>query len=589
MKSRMKRLVALGLVILIGCNGGLMIVNAKDTSSAVNENIELSVEIEETESEEVFEQSGEIDVPIENAETYSTVSEEQIVDGWSSDGLYYYVNGEVVKGIFEIQGNLYYFNENTGMLNKKAQWIEKEGKRYFCNEQGILYRNQFIKFGDTYYYMGSDGSVQTGIVMSNDGCLYYMGEDGNLQKKAQWIEKEGKRYFCNEQGILYCNRFIKFGDIYYYMGSDGSVQTGIVKASDGHLYYLGEDGILQKKAQWIEKEGKRYFCDEQGILYQNRVITFGDIWYCMGADGSVQYGIVKVGGKYYNTDKNTGIVIKKTGWIEENGKRYFSKADGSLYQNQFIKFGTIYYYCGSDAAIVKNAEQAVDGVLYRFDENGVMLKEGGWGEYNGNKYYKNPETGFPYKKQWVTFGKIWYYANSQGFMVSGWQTIDGKRYYFYSDTKYMARNTTMNGIRIDPYGVADSVYNYAEKVLDKVGWNLRAAFDWAQLPYKSVSNSPAPGSAYFAEYGFKYGCGDCYVMASTFYYMARLMGYDAHQVIGFVNTTKGREDHSWVEIDINGVVYVFDPSFEHGSGRNGYYFTYGTPGTWRYMEVKRIN
>ena len=140
-------------------------------------------------------------------------------------------------------------------VQKKAQWIEQDGKRYFCNAEGILYQNRFIKFGTIYYYMGNDGSMQTGIVKVNDGRLYYMGEDGTVQKKAQWIERDGKRYFCNAEGILYQNRFIKFGTIYYYMGSDGSMQTGIVKANDGRLYYMGEDGTVQKKAQWIEQDG----------------------------------------------------------------------------------------------------------------------------------------------------------------------------------------------------------------------------------------------------------------------------------------------------------------------------------------------
>ena len=427
--KKIKKVVAGGLILSLFCNSGASIVNAAEEQNSLTGNFTSQNVLEDNE-----------------------FILQKISDGWSQDGWYYYINGEPVKGIVEIGDVFYYFDENTGRLCKKAQWIEQNGKRYFCNEQGILYCNQFIRFGDTYYYMGSDGSVQTGIVEAGDGRLYYIGEDGVLQKKAQWIEKDGKRYFCNEQGVLYCNQFIRFGDTYYYMGSDGSVQTGIVEAGDGRLYYIGEDGVLQKKAQWIEQSGKRYFCNEKGILYQNQVITFGDTWYCMGVDGSVQYGIVKVGGKYYNTDKQTGVVIKKTGWIEENEKRYFSKSDGSLYQNQLIKFGTTYYYCGIDAAIVKNMTQAVAGVLYRFDSNGVMIKEGGWGEYNGNKYYKNPATGFPYKNQWVTFGRTWYYANSQGFMVSGWQMIGGYKYYFYSDTKYMARNTVIGGIRIGDDG-----------------------------------------------------------------------------------------------------------------------------------------
>ena len=379
-------------------------------------------------------------------------NEQKISSGWTQDGWYYYINGEPVKGIVEIQGHYYYFDEHTGRLCKKAQWIEKNGKRYYSNAEGVLYQNQMISFGNTYYYMGSDGSVQKGIIKISDGRLYYAGTDGIIQKKTQWIEKDGKKYYSNAEGILYQNQMISFGNIYYYMGNDGSVQSGVIKTSSGNFYYAGTDGIIQKKAQWIECDGKKYYSSREGILYKNQVITFGDIGYCMGEDASVQYGISKADHKYYYTDENTGILIKKAGWIEANGKRYFSKADGSLYQNQFISFVDTYYYCGDDAAIVKNRTQVVSGVVYRFDGNGIMIKEGGWGEYNGNKYYKNPATGFPYKNQWVTFGRTWYYANSQGFMVSGWQTIGGYKYYFYSDTKYMARNVIIEGNSIGDDG-----------------------------------------------------------------------------------------------------------------------------------------
>ena len=353
-----KKIAALALILSICCNGELSMVNAEDRDISLAENT-----------------------------VFQTGSEDERLDGWSKDGWYYYVNGELAKGIVRIKDNYYYFDESSGRVCKEARWIEFEGKRYFSNADGILYQNQMISFGNTYYYMGTDGSVQRGVVKIDYG-----------------------------------------------------------------LCFAGDDGVIQKKAQWIEFEGKRYFSNADGILYQNQVITFGNIGYCMGDDGSVQYGVAKAGGKYYHTDKNTGVIIKSTGWIEENGKRYFSKEDGSLYQNQFIRFAETYYYCGSDAAIVKNKTQVVDDVWYRFDEKGVMIKDGGWGEYNGKKYYKNPATGFPYKEQWVTFGRLWYYANSQGFMVSGWQTIGGDKYYFYSDTKYMARNDVIGGIQIGDDG-----------------------------------------------------------------------------------------------------------------------------------------
>ena len=77
-------------------------------------------------------------------------------------------------------------------------------------------------------------------------------------------------------------------------------------------------------------------------------------------------------------------------------------------------------------------------------------------EYNGNKYYKNPETGFPYTNQWVTFGKKRYYVNGNGYMVSGWQTIANYVYYFDLITKIMVRDKIVDGYAIDANGICQA-------------------------------------------------------------------------------------------------------------------------------------
>lgn len=155
----------------------------------------------------------------------------------------------------------------------------------------------------------------------------------------------------------------------------------------------------------------------------------------------------------------------------------------------------------------------------------------------------------------------------------------------------MAVNTVINGYVVAPDGVYNEAYQGAYNVLNRVGWNLWAAYNWsANLPYVNYSNDPSPGSKNFAIHGFKTKTGDCYVMAGTFYYMAKLLGYDAHQIAGYVPLRSGGMGvHSWVEIDINGSTYVFDPDFTHESGRNGYQISYGMSGTWRYSNYYRMN
>ncbi len=135
-------------------------------------------------------------------------------------------------------------------------------------------------------------------------------------------------------------------------------------------------------------------------------------------------------------------------------------------------------------------------------------------------------------------------------------------------------------------------YNKASAVLDEIGWDLEAAFRWsAGLTYdrhdKSMPRRPDDGTVAFAEFGFDNGKGNCYVMAATFAEMARLLGYDARQISGLVplGDLSGNFDygpHSWVEIDMDGTTYVFDPDFTNETGTNGFMITYGQSGTWRY-------
>ena len=484
---------------------------------------------EDTSKEENVEDDVTTEEP-DNTTSENTEEAEENKPGWSEDGLYYRdENGELAKGITKIDDTFYNFDKETGMLLKRAGWIEKDGKRYYANAEGRLYRNQFISFGSTKYYMGDDGSVQKGIVRANDGNYYHMDEEsGILVKKAGWLEKDGKRYYANAEGRLYRNQFISFGSTKYYMGDDGSVQKGIVRANNGN---------------------------------------------------------------YYHMDEESGILVKKAGWLEKDGKRYYANAEGRLYQNQFISFGSQYYYCTGDASIVQGKKYPVKGVLYTFDENGVMQIIPGWGEYNGRKYYINPSTGFPYIG-WITFGKTAYYTDANGLLVSGWQKINGFSYYFYPSNYQMARDTTIDGKKIGSDGrVWNIAYTYASNKLDEIGWNLQAAFNWsASMKYVTSSVDSSRGSEAFAREGFQSGSGNCYTMAATFYCMAKVLGYDAHQVTGYVPLRGGgRGPHSWVEINMNGTTYVFDPDFTHETHRNGYQISYGTSGTWRYMDYHRMN
>ena len=388
----------------------------------------------------------------------------------------YYLDsdGNYVKGIYEINKVIYYFDPTTGALKKEAGWRTWNGKRYFTNSEGIAYRNQFISFGPRRFYMGADGSVQTGIYRTADGSLYYADNSGELVQKAQWISLNSKRYFSNADGKLYMNQFISFGPHRFYMGADGAAMTGTFTASDGKVYSADDTGeILGSKAQWIVRNGKRYFVSADGQLYKNQFITFGPRRFYMGPDGAVITGIVTANdGRMYNADDETGEIIQKAQWIEKNGKRYFSKDDGELYRNQFISFGYRRYYMGKDAAAMtgvftandgKKYAAKSDGELYRsqfinadslsyyIDEDGAVsigiftasdgnkyyadektgaiVKKAQWIEKNGKRYFSNAD-GMLYRNQFISFGTHRFYMGPDGAVITGiYEANDGKLYH----------------------------------------------------------------------------------------------------------------------------------------------------------------
>ena len=158
---------------------------------------------------------------------------------------------------------------------------------------------------------------------------------------------------------------------------------------NGKIYCMNIDDNKLVDTGWIDYDGKRYFCKKNGELYVNQIITFGPkVAYYLGNNGYVLKSVFEDNGVLRHSDINTGI-LSQTGWIEENGKKYFSKNNfGELYVNQIITFGPkVSYYMGSDgsASKVSTGWFIKDGkTSYSFSDGSIAK---GHVMINGLKYY----------------------------------------------------------------------------------------------------------------------------------------------------------------------------------------------------------
>ena len=216
--------------------------------------------------------------------------------------------------------------------------------------------------------MGSDGSAQTGIFTAADGRMYNADETGLVISKAQWIEQKGKRYYSDASGELYRNRFISFGSTYYYMGADGAAvttsftkwgdvynpdQTGaIVNMPEGFWFWSRISSVAESLGNslwnaynWVAGFS-RYYLTSNGrtswpIMSSRDYAIYGLDH--RGGDCIVMASTLRYIAQYlgYNAIQRFGYVGSAThSWVEINGKVYDSNFKNETGRNGFgISYG----------------------------------------------------------------------------------------------------------------------------------------------------------------------------------------------------------------------------------------------------------
>ena len=242
---------------------------------------------------------------------------------------------------------------------------------------------------------------------------------------------------------------------------------------NGKIYCMNIDDNKLVDTGWIDYDGKRYFCKKNGELYVNQIITFGPkVAYYLGSNGYVLKSVFEDNGVLRHSNINTGI-LSQTGWIEENGKKYFSKNNfGELYRNQIITFGPkVAYYLGNNGYVLKSVFED-NGVLRHSDINTGILSQIGWIEENGKKYFSKNNFGELYVNQIITFGpKVSYYMGSDGSaskVSTGWFIKDGKTSYSFSDGSIAKGHVMINGLK---YYFDNNGYLKSKVGIDISVWN----------------------------------------------------------------------------------------------------------------------
>ena len=269
----------------------------------------------------------------------------------------------------------------------------------------------------------------------------------------------------------------------------------------------------------------------------------------------------------------TAITVTDTSNSQWYAVRLADGSTGYIYA-QYIKIT-------SATAMPAPTEAPADGTVRAKTTADVNLRKGAGTNYGVIRVVGN-NTAVTVTEATNTWYKVKLSDGTEGYLYAQYVTVTS------GDINSVKKEETT-----DPSTLTEAEQK-AKSVLDTIGWDLRAAYNWSAhaLPYYTLGPEVTGNSVHsewYANFGFDNHKGNCYVMAATFQKMAKLLGYDAHLVEGYIRTYNGRGRHGWVEIDMNGTTYVFDPNFEYGGYGNGYQINYGMSGTFEYIDYARVD
>ena len=146
-----------------------------------------------------------------------------------------------------------------------------------------------------------------------------------------------------------------------------------------------------------------------------------------------------------------------------NDGYFYDKDSGAkvyLGTNRYVQVNDNWYYVNAEGKILKG-DQIIDGVQVNFnpyngiqtkgelvDSNGRVISEDNYNTYETPSKFYDKNSGALVKGQYFSHDGKWYYADAEGNILKGSQTIDGVHVYF-DDDGVQAKDAVLNGYYYD--------------------------------------------------------------------------------------------------------------------------------------------
>ncbi|KPI56898.1 peptidase C80 [Clostridioides difficile] len=413
-----------------------------------------------------------------NGKKYYFDNNSKAVTGWQTiDGKKYYFNPNTAvaaTGWQTIDGKKYYFNPNTAVA--ATGWQTIDSKKYYFNPKTSIASIGYTTINSEHFYFNDSGIIQLGVFkgpngfeyfapantsnnniegrailyqnkfLNFDGNIYYFGS--NSKAVTGWQTIDGKKYYFNQNNATATTHLYTINKDKYYFSHDGVLQNGYITIERNNFYFDVNNNSKMVTGVFKGPNGFEYFApantynnniEGQAIVYQNKFLNLNGKKYYFDNNSKAVTEWKTIDGKKYYFNPNTAASV--TGWQTIDGKKYYFNPKTAVAVTGWQTIDGKKYYFNPKTAVISTGYTIINSDHFYFNDDGIM-QIGVFKGPNGFEYFAPANThdnniegeSILYQNKFLTLNGKNYYFESNSKAVTGWKTIDSKKYYFNPNT-----------------------------------------------------------------------------------------------------------------------------------------------------------
>ena len=222
----------------------------------------------------------------------------------------------------------------------------------------------------------------------------------------------------------------------YNINRDNYEDNAVYKNIDGgnDESFIKESNSIENESLFVNSNNNLPISFSESVISGWKIIN-GDKYYY--ENGKPLEGFNTVEGKRYYFEEGSGKLLHW--WHSKDGKNFYQYGDGSIKEG-LQKINGVMYYVKDD--YIYKGKLEINGIELYFNESNGEIRTGFIEQSNGKKIFVSNDSA-PVRG-WITDNGLIYYADLDGYILTGNQRADGRDYYF-NDEGVLCGFTWENG------------------------------------------------------------------------------------------------------------------------------------------------